>query len=401
MIALTPITPEQEKAALTAAQHMPAKAETTQQPASYMNATSIQKLDTAGDRVEFFSRVFSSPAESTILRAVKKGWIRFPGIADRILRRHKHRLRTPESAAGHLDQVQQNQKRQERQDNPPKLAAKEHTLQHIDIVTYIHREENHMDATARFTTPSHDGYEYTLIMVAIQGNYIHAELMKTRHKSRYLSAHQAGLQFSKSEDMRPHFSALIMKPRKHLQTICMQRKSKLTLHHHINIAETRLKERKNHVIGTFAGVDPQFPMCAWSELIPQLEITVNYLRPSHMHTRMSAWEALNGTYNFDTHPLAPPGTAITIHEKPAQRRSWAKHGVKGFYLGPALNHYRCYTVWAQHTGAVRKCDTVAFHPHGYQWESYSPLEQVTHTADALTQALIVLANSDASLVAQH
>ena len=208
MIALTPITLEQEKAALTAAQHMPAKDETTQKPASYMNATSIQKLDTAGDRVEFFSRVFSSPAESTILRAVKKRWIRFPGITDRILRRHKHRLRTPESAAGHLDQVQQNQQRQERQHNPSKLAAEEHTLQHIDIVTYVHREENHMDATARFTTPSHDGHEYTLIMVAIQGNYIHAELMKTRHKSSYLSAHQAGLQFFEDRGYAPTFQRL-------------------------------------------------------------------------------------------------------------------------------------------------------------------------------------------------
>jgi hypothetical protein len=35
------------------------------------NGASAQKLDNAGDRVEFFSRTFSSAAESTLMNAVK------------------------------------------------------------------------------------------------------------------------------------------------------------------------------------------------------------------------------------------------------------------------------------------------------------------------------------------
>ena len=51
-----------------------------------------------------------------------------------------------------------------------------------------------------------------------------------------------------------------------------------------------------------------------------------------------------------------------MHEKPSQRGSWAPHGVDGFYLGPALQHYRCYRGWVVKTQRERIVDTVAWHP---------------------------------------
>ena len=49
-----------------------------------------------------------------------------------------------------------------------------------------------------------------------------------------------------------------------------------------------------------------------------------------------------------------------IHDKPNTRASWAPHGIPGFYLGPALHHYRCYNVWAIPTNLPRVTDTVAW-----------------------------------------
>lgn len=100
MIALQPITPDEERSALLAAQATEHK--------HICNATCAPTIDTAGDRVELFSRTFCSPAESTIINAVKKKWIRYPGINIHTLKRQRRRLRTHESAAGHLDQVYQN-----------------------------------------------------------------------------------------------------------------------------------------------------------------------------------------------------------------------------------------------------------------------------------------------------
>jgi len=41
---------------------------------------------------------------------------------------------------------------------------------------------------------------------------------------------------------------------------------------------------------------------------------------------------------------------------------WAPHGVNGWYLGPALNSYRCYTIWAMDTQAQCIADTIVWLP---------------------------------------
>jgi hypothetical protein len=60
--------------------------------------------------------------------------------------------------------------------------------------------------------------------------------------------------------------------------------------------------------------------------------------------------------------MAPPGTKVIIHEKPQQRKTWDPHGTDGWYLGPAMEHYRCYRVFTNKTKAERITDTVEFFP---------------------------------------
>jgi hypothetical protein len=59
--------------------------------------------------------------------------------------------------------------------------------------------------------------------------------------------------------------------------------------------------------------------------------------------------------------MAPPGIRIIAHEKPDQQASWDPRGVDGYYLGPALDHYRCYQVHLTKKG-TRIVDTVEFSP---------------------------------------
>ena len=39
---------------------------------------------------------------------------------------------------------------------------------------------------------------------------------------------------------------------------------------------------------------------------------------------------------------------------------WVKHGVRGWYIGPAIEHYRCYCVYIPHKRAEGTADTVEF-----------------------------------------
>ena len=405
MIALKPITAEQERHAINSATATVIRAQKTRGKADgqtpdqgLMNAASVQQCDTAGDRVEFFSRTFASAAESTLMNAVKKKWIKFPGITSRVLTRHRHRLRTHESAAGHLDQVHQNHRPAIRNTSSDIINPKP-----VTVVTQVYEERNHMDATGRFPVVSHQGHQYMLIMYSEGSNYIKVVAMKDRTKQSYLHAHREGTAWFEQRGYAPTFQRMDNETSIEFSNYLQSKNIQVDLApphmHRRNKAERAIRTWKNHFIATLAGVDPSFPMCVWNELIPQAEITVNLLRPSPTHPRQSAWEGINGAYDFDAHPLAPPGTAVTIHEKPKQRTSWGKHGIQGFYVGPTLQHYRCYSVWVTHLGSTRITDTVAWHPKGYKWECYSPLEMVTATADALSSALHHLATSDTTAVA--
>jgi len=53
---------------------------------------------------------------------------------------------------------------------------------------------------------------------------------------------------------------------------------------------------------------------------------------------------------------------VLVHEKPQQRSTWAPHALDGWYLGPALESYRCYNVWIWETRSERICDTLSWFP---------------------------------------
>ena len=81
-----------------------------------------------------------------------------------------------------------------------------------------------------------------------------------------------------------------------------------------------------------------------------------------MNPLLSAHEYLYGRFDFTATPMAPPGIKVVAHDKPDQRGSWAAHGHDGWYVGPALEHYRCYKIYNIDTKRVHMPDTVDFFP---------------------------------------
>mmetsp|Transcript_18114 Transcript_18114/g.28125 ORF Transcript_18114/g.28125 Transcript_18114/m.28125 type:complete len:352 (-) Transcript_18114:350-1405(-) len=87
------------------------------------------------------------------------------------------------------------------------------------------------------------------------------------------------------------------------------------------------------------------------------------MRGCRINPKLSAYAYLFGQFDFNATPLAPPGTCVIAHEKPQQRCMWDPHGVNGWYVGPALDHYRCITCYIPTTGKERVVDTVQWFPH--------------------------------------
>jgi hypothetical protein len=129
-----------------------------------------------------------------------------------------------------------------------------------------------------------------------------------------------------------------------------------------NAAERAIRTFKNHFIAGLCSVDTNFPLHLWDKLLPQAEITLNLLHGSRINPKLSAHVQMHGHFDFNRTPLAPPGIRVLVHIKPSERTTWSPNGADGWYTGPALDAYRCYTIWLWDTRATRVCDTLTWFP---------------------------------------
>jgi len=115
--------------------------------------------------------------------------------------------------------------------------------------------------------------------------------------------------------------------------------------------------------------------------------SLNLLRASRINPRLSAYAQLNGAFDYNATPMAPPGTRVLLHEKPSIRGSWALHGEEGWYVGPTKKHYRCYTIHVNRTNSERIGDTVEFFPTHTTMPAQSSANAAMQAAKDLIHAL--------------
>jgi hypothetical protein len=89
--------------------------------------------------------------------------------------------------------------------------------------------------------------------------------------------------------------------------------------HQVNAAERAIQTFKVHFISALATTDSKFPLQLWDRLIPQVENTLNMLRPSHVNPEISVYKAVHGPYDWNQFPLAPLGCKAFIYESPETR----------------------------------------------------------------------------------
>jgi hypothetical protein len=115
--------------------------------------------------------------------------------------------------------------------------------------------------------------------------------------------------------------------------------------HQWNLAERAIQTFKNHYIAILAGVDPTFPMNLCDCLVPQAVLALNLLRQSNVVTTMSAYQHVNGAFDYNKVLLAPLGWAVQMHESTNRQRTWDLHSLSRWYLGTSPKHYRCHQIF--------------------------------------------------------
>ncbi len=104
------------------------------------------------------------------------------------------------------------------------------------------------------------------------------------------------------------------------------------------------------------------PRTVWCYLLHQAELTLNLLCTAQTNPEMWAYEALEGKFDYNDTSLAPTGTKALIYEVPTRRTAWAPHAVDGWYLRPAMKHYRCGRYFIPTTRAIRIASSTKHFP---------------------------------------
>ena len=355
------------------------------------NINSITQTDNTSQMVNFYHATAFSPTKSTFIKAIQRGFLQsWPGLTTKNVQ--KYLQSTLATGKGHLDQTRKNQRSTTKDEEEQPTQENNNEATNILLATIQTIDKVYSDQTGRFPYISSRGYKYIFILYSYDSNAILALNLRSRQDKDILNAYDSihNLLVQRGFPPKIHWldneASHLLKQHHQSNQINFQLTPPYV--HRRNAAERAIRTWKNHFIAGLSSVNTNFPLHLWDRLIPQATMTLNMMRPSRRNHHMSAHTALYGEFNFDSHPMAPPGTKILIHEKSSKRATWAPHGQEGWYLGPAMDHYRCYSTFVNKTRTERISDTIQFYHHNVTIPTISSSEHATRAAEALTDALV-------------
>eukprot|EP00804_Cyclotella_cryptica_P008325 CCRYP_020273-RA/>CCRYP_020273-RA protein AED:0.34 eAED:0.34 QI:0/-1/0/1/-1/1/1/0/521 len=321
-------------------------------------------LPTTRALVAFLHATAGYPVKSTWLQAIKHGFYNsWPGLTYTLVA--KYCPTADASIQGHMAQPRQHIRSTTRttyhQQTSPALPQ-----HNIDIFTIL-LNKIFTDDTGRFHPRACSGNQYIMIAFHADTNAILVRPFSNKHDVHRIAAYQ---------DIHARLCNANRKPVVHI----LDNETSLTFRqaitangctfqlvpphvHRRNAVDRAIRTFKDQFLAILAGTAPSFPADRWDLLIPHAELTLNLLRASHCNPALSAWEDLFGPFNFDATPLGPAGCHILIHSKATTQRSWDYRSHEGFYIGPALHHYRCYRVLNKESRSVAITDAIKFRHH--------------------------------------
>jgi hypothetical protein len=373
-------------------------------PFQYIGSMATDSSSTLPQLIAFLHATCFSPKTSTWIKAIKNNFFAtWPALTAANV--SKHLPKSLATAQGHLDQTRRNTnstRARQPPDNqpddddftasPPTINGE--TTDHVYAAVIIYdgvTGQIYTDQTGRFPVTSSRGMKYLMILYEYDANLIWAEPIKNRTGPTLVDAYSTLHTMLVKAGRKPKLQRLdneaseALKAKMHEEQVSFQLVPPGI--HRRNPAERAIRTYKNHLIAGLSSCDPDFPMHLWCRLVKQANITINLLRRSRINPALSAYAQVHGAFDFNATPMAPPGTRVLTHDKPSNRPTWAPHGEAGWYIGPALEHYRCWTVYVTKTHAERYSDTVEFFPVKTAMPRTSSADVAVRAATELIDAL--------------
>ena len=317
--------------------------------------------------VAYWHAAFGYPSKTTFVSNILNGNIVIDGLSVTTVRRNF----SPSvfTAMGHLDATRSNIK----STKLPFTSEIEHPHKIPLVWIGIHESTGrmHSDQTGALPILGKHKEKYLVIFFDEKSNFIHCEPTLDLSGKQLSSATERGLSFFKARGSTTTAWRLDNQISSNVRKVLAKENITIDLtpvgQHRRNKAERAIRTFKNHFIATLAGVSPECPLELWTDFIEQIEFTLNLMRTSP--SGPSAWSALHGPADLNKSPIAPLGIKVVAHIPVKDRASWDSHGDVGFYVGRAIDHYRCYRVWIPKTKDYRISDCLAWFPATIQVNS--------------------------------
>ena len=359
---------------------------------------SVFKMRTLRDLVTYHHQSVWNPVVKTWTRAIDRGhFATFPGLSSKVVR--KHLQPSIATAKGHMTKERQNIRSTKDPNNKPTVTIKKNleskeftntaTFKTVDFKDATGKIST--DLTGRFPVRASTGAQYLMVVHVRDPNVILAFPLKNRSQTCLMEAYNVLYDKIIQKGFTPVLHICdnecpnTFKKFLSLRHVNLQRVPPYD--HRTNPAEGAINVFKSHFIAGLANLPPSFPLHLWDRLVPHAELTLNLLRDSNTHPQLSAHAHWEGVYDYNAHPLAPPGCKVVVHETLDQRGTWDEKGKDGWYLGPSMEHYRCHRVYIPTTRAERIGKSVRFFPHNCVAPEVDPRDEATRAAQLLTAAI--------------
>ena len=362
-------------------------------PYAPMRAARAYDLPSTPALVAYLHATAGYPVRQTWLDAIKRGaYATWPGLTYTLAARHCPTA--DETYKGHMAQPRQHLRSTRppvgRPPAPIDLCATLDNMPDATDFCVIPINQIFSDDTGRFAPRARSGNQYIMVALHRPSNAIIIQAFQSKQDNHRIAAYQAIYARLKARHMAPTTHILDNEVSAAFQRVITSNNCTFQLvppHvHRRNAAERAIRTFKDHFLSILAGVAPTYPRDRWDLLLPQAELTLNLLRASPNPTQ-SAWDYLFGTYNFDATPMGPAGCRVLLHHKPTLRKSWDYRTLDGYYIGPALQHYRCYRAIAKASGAAVISDAVKFCHHYLPTPTVTLEDKLLHALQAIHHAL--------------
>ena len=379
---LCPATKPTTECAAKRVTHMPANTHT---PTPTSCANNVHTIPHLQNRVKYMHQAFFCPPIQTLLRAANLGFLdNIPFLQPDLI--HKHLTPSSATAKGRLKLTPTGHysTRSHPASSTPKTA---------DIFCFAALADKqqgtfYTDCTGKLPARALDGQQLFFVAYAYDPNYIFALPINSTSNSHIMEAFKQVFKTLTTHGYKPTFNVTDNQAAEPIKEFMQQQNGTVQFvepnNHRVNAAERAIQTFKNHFISGLCTTDKDFPFQLWNHLTEQAVITCNILRRSRINPDISAYEQLHGhKYDWNAHPLAPPGTRAIIHSSTLTRTSWGPRGIDAWYCGPALDHYRCNHFYVPETRAMRISGSFYLYPSHCILPILTPTEHITQVTQEL------------------